>query len=473
MAGPQFVSDTGVAPLPDVGLLDYNGVTFSCLYTSSVNGGPVPDEAGRVTKYVEYEISVEGIVTLDIVGATTDALWVGLRALLTQPGAPLYYVGKGFGPLAVNVPGGQIWDVAWGPMPKLLFFQPLGGSKSALIRWQCLVRIPEVAASTLLTGQPRDVSRVLQFNYALSLTFDEEGYTGWSARGTLEVPMTRTARDARDLQITVDAYRSRWLDLQVDLTQFRVVRRNFEYSRDRRTIEWEYQVEELPPMGLPPSCTLARGTMSVRHRRRQGGTVAAGITWNCSLRCTYTVRKDADQRVALEAFYALLWFRMQSSARAGDVPPLNNPDNGPQQPAANGQPQGPPQAQQAAAAAGTGALPGWARLMASAQAPQKASAFLTDFGWDEGLYLDSKSITFQASWWMIAPFVNVFRAAGTWRWLDGSAGGSQWAQSVQDMMGWASWLVNRVDEKADALIDVGNVNGPPAGTPLVGPPPGG
>src|SRR4029077_3952686 len=107
------------------------------------------------------------------------------------------------------------------------------------------------------------VTTVLQFNWGYELTYEAERHSSYCIRGTLEISLPRTTQESRAVQTTVDDFRKRWLDLETDLTVFRVVRRHFSYSRDKRQVEWEFACEELPPMGIPPGCTSARGMFSV------------------------------------------------------------------------------------------------------------------------------------------------------------------------------------------------------------------
>lgn len=483
------MAGTGSTILPDFGVLAYNGVTFSSLYSSEISGGVVQDEARRTTKYMEWTLQVDGRVTLNPGEVSTDATWANIRKKLSVHGAPLTYMGQGFGGMVVNFPGNPVWDVAFGPVPKVIFFQPLGQGRSAMIRWQVTCHLPEVVAQNILTGTPNPGSNnpignaaillrpVLQYNYEATISYDDDDYSSVSIRGTLEIPMTRAGVDNRNLPTIVDRYRDSWMDMQIDLQRFRVVRRNFNYSRDKRTADFEFVYEELPPMGMPPGASNARGTMSVRPARYGGfggAQVAAltGVAWSVSLRATYTIRPDWPPRVAAAAFYSLMWFRMWSST-LGERPAMIDPNNQQQQAVAplldtllKGFEQG-----VVAGGFGRGATPYYDRLFAAIRArgpiqksSKSACIIITDFGYDEGLYLDSKTITFEASWWLLTTFRSLLVATGTWKWMPGSSGGTAWAQSMEDISGWRSWLQNRMDPSADVIVDFGG------GTPPLAPP---
>lgn len=487
--------DTGFSVLPDVGTLSYNGIRFSSLYRSEVHGGVIQDEAARTTKFLEWGLEVEGMVTLKEGDANTDQTWIGIRKRLSAHGAALLYSGNGFGGLNVNVEGGSVWDVAFGPVPKVIHFQPMGAGRGAIVRWQVLVRIPELPMISTFRAGPdsessgvvalrnvqdiRDIPRagsVLQYNWESSVTYDEMGYSGLSIRGTLEIPMTRASVNNRTIFDTADAFRSAWMDIQIDLSKFKVTRRHFQTSRDKRTSEFEFVCEEIAPMGLPPGATKAGGTMSVRPS--QGGgvvssggvSVLVGYRWNVTLRCTYAIRPDFPRRMAAEAFWALLWYRMHSAAR-GALIPVNDPAAAPQQnPAgaakdfARGVVRGFENA-----VVGNGLARGYQALFNEEKTEQPPRAeyrsVMNHFGYDEGLYEDSKTITFEAGWWLFTTFATLLRATGTWRWMRGSTGGNVWAHWIKDVSGWRSWLANAVNPDTDIIVDMGGGT-PPQGPPL-------
>lgn len=465
--------DTGNAVLPDIGSLSYNGVSFSSLFKTHISGKVVPDEARRTRKFLEWTLYAEGNVTADDLPDTDDIMDY-LRQKLTAFAAPLIYEDKGFGKFNINAPGSSQSDVAWGPEPMLLEFSPLGNARAAFVRWQVTVRFSEYPQTrTVSSRSSLGQGPVLQFTWDYHMRYDEEGYSSYRINGTLEIPLTRLSVEDRAIRSTVEDFREKWLNIAVDLDTFRVTERSFDYSRDRRTAQFVMAYEELPPMGLPPGCSSARGTFSVRNTSGVlGGSSHAKLAlmlWTCSLRCTYTVRGDQDQRVALLAFYSLLWFRMQQT-RLGIIPNLKKNDVKNQQniwgniaqilrgAAAQGQ-----------AGAGVGAAAGdnavliWdflfgqARPVVSPAGSSGGACIITDFGFDEGLYLDSKTVTFHASWWMVTSLQGLLAATGFKRWQPGTAGrkNNLWGQSMQNVVGWRSWQQNGLEKDADLIVDLG------------------
>ncbi len=423
MAVPVINFTTGPATLPDVGFLGYNRCLFSPLFTTEVSGKVVKDEATRTTKWMEYTITVDGYVTLFIGAADINASTTLMRQLLTQQGGALEYRGRGID-LLVNPNGvGGTRDVAWGPIPELLEFQPLGGGLSAKVRWQVKTCILEVKQGNGikpgLNGTP-----LLQFNYETSVNYTEDYYSSLTVRGTLEIPMSRSPNQTiRTVPTTADALRP-IIEAQImggiDLSRFRMTKREFNTSRDKRTLTWDFTAEEKPYMDLPRDSAIARGTYSVRPAKAGMGL----CLWLCTLRATYLVRADRPRRRAWRDFLALLRLRMTES-RFGFIPGL----------AGNQE--------------------------ADRKNNQKVdrNAFLIDFNFEEGMYLDSKATTFSASWRLVTTFSHILLASGLWTKLTevGPPGGNNlWATSMRDISGATSWLANGLDPRLDVIVDFGS-----------------
>lgn len=442
---PNFT--TGPAVLPDVGTLSYNGCIFSSLFQSTVSGVVVQDKSARTTKLMEFTITVDGVATLPDGDSTIEDVTAEMRKLLTAEAGVLVYKGRGTN-ITVNFPGSPILDVAWGPIPALLDFQSLGGSRSALVKWQVKTRIPEVPPS----GGSRlgfGTGPVLQFCEEVSVIYNEDGYSTLSVRGILEIPLTRITQNARTFNTTVDNFRDNYLNTVangIDLTLFRVMRRDLNVSEDRRTLNWDFAAEELPPQGLPPAVTIARGSFNFRPSKAGVGL----CNWLCTLRVTYTVRKDRPRRIAWLAFLALLRERMRAS-RFGLVPPPGGPQN-PGPVTINTIAQG--TAINPALGIGLAGIDLWRRITAlqNANALSLRRAWLIDFSGDEGLYLDSKTMTFSATWRLVTTFDRILVASGLWRYVP-TDGGNIWAINMRDIQGPNSWLVNRVNP--DVIVDFG------------------
>ena len=80
-----------------------------------------------------------------------------------------------------------------------------------------------------------------------------------------------------------------------------------------------------------------------------------------------------------------------------------------------------------------------------------------DFSFDEGMYLDSKTVSFSASWFFACAFADILDASGLWRKLPevDTGGKNLWAASVRDVSGSVSWLPNTLDPSLDVVVDFG------------------
>lgn len=450
--------------LPDAGAIIYNGVEFSVLFRTQLDGEYLPNNAKNNIKATTWVLQAEGIVTPAEGSATIDTNMAAIRQLLSRPAGTLVYTGRGFNELVVNpVGGGGVRDTSWGPFPKVLHFQPLGNGLSAMVRWQCSFTIPEMQVTTLTRP-------VMQYSYSYALTYDEEQYTQISLKGILEVPLTRVTVNNRTIPANiVDSFRAAWMNINFDLTKYRITRRVFNESDDGRTCQWEYSVEELPPMDLPPGAVRARGTFDVQPIKTQGqrSMLLLGNIWSCNLRCTYAIRKDRPRRQASIEFFNLLMFRMNASALGlfpGNVA-VNTVQQGQQRFFGDIRYDGLISSRRANAIANfaSAEVATTARNVVGAAGP--AQALLANFSFSEGLYLDSRSMSFEAGWVLFTTFRTILDASGVWRWpADGANGENQngqavrrekWATSMQNITGWRSWLANELDPNFSAIVDMG------------------
>ncbi len=296
--------------------------------------------------------------------------------------------------------------------------------------------------------------RLLQFNYESSVSYNDDGYATLSVKGVLEIPLTRDPNQAtRTFAQTADAFRGeieRRVMSGVDLTRFRMVRRNFSLSRDKRVLSWDFQAEEKAYMDLPAYATVARGSYSVRPAKAGLGL----ITWLCTLRATYTIRADVPRRLAWNAFLALLRHRMACSEKG-------NIDEKP----AAARPKVPPPPSERDVFLNTLARNTLGNTFAEALFPlirqekpveKTKKALLTDFSFDEGLYLDSKTITFSATWKIMTNISHILLASGIWRRVEGD-NRDLWATSVQSISGAQSWYAGVME--ADVIVDFGGGDG--------------
>lgn len=457
---------TGPTTLPDVGELSYNGCKFSPLFATTMSGTVIKDAANRTTKLMEYVLEVDGYVTSPDVPAVDgiSATVKNMETLLTAHAGALIYKGRGFN-FSVNAAGAAIFDnstrdVAWGPVPELLEFQPMGGGRSAKIRWRVTIRVVTGKATQRLIpklGNAANVTPLLQFNYETSVSYGEDYYAKMSINGVMEIPMTRATQGDRVLKSTVDDAREQLnarIFAGINLDRFYIADRQYKISRDKRTLEFDIQIEEKPYMDQPPGCSIARGTFSFRPARAGMGL----CLWMCTLRCTYTVRADAPRRVAWEAFLLLLRERMSAAAK-GNVVDIG----GNQNPARIGL-GGQAVLNAAPLIGGIGgqlALPMLAGLLRQQQQKPDNNTnrpMLIDFSGDEGIYRDSKTTTFSASWRMVTTFSHILLASGLWRKTPekDAQGKNEWAINMKDISGAQTWVNTQLNPAADVIVDFGS-----------------
>ncbi len=471
MAVETFNFTTGPASLPDLGSLAYNGCTFSPLFHTEVSGKIVKDNANRTTKLMEYKLTVEGYVTAS--GAAAGGNSIGIvasidimRSLLQAQGEALTYSGRGFNLLPTTL------EVAWGPVPELLEFQPLGGGNSAKVKWEVTFRTPEAPKGTHFprgSGTAKDFP-LLQFNYETVLTYGEDYYSSMVIKGTMEILMNRALStvNGRKLNTTIDDVRTeldRRIFSGIDLSRFYVTKREYKVARDKRTMEFDVQVDEKPYMDMPENCSVARGSYNVRPAKSGPGLVL----WMCTLRATYTVRADYPRRWAWDAFLLLLKLRMYYSRLANKTAP------GIRQPQQQQVQQNPQQPERTwfgfardIAGAVTGGAMGAQGLRNFNQAARQViegrvnndvlpGAWLIDFSFDEPLYKDSKTVTFSATWRLVTTLSHILLASGIWKKVPEKSviGNNLWALSMADVSGARGVMPNVLDPSKDIIIDFG------------------
>ena len=449
-----MAQSTGSAELPDIGSLTYNGVTFSSLYTSQVSGKQILDAGNRTVKYVKYTLAVDAMITLDddVGDDTTDRIMLDLRKRLQVQAGVLKYSGKGFGQsVVVNAPGG-LYDVAWGPIPELLEFIPMGSSRAAKVKWNVSFCIPEIR------GVGGRLGPVLEFSYHTSVSYDSAGFSHIGIGGILEIPLTRPLQATRTLTQTVDDFRQEFLGRianDFDLQRFRVTDRGMEISDDKRTLTFDFSLDEQPYMGVPGGMFEADGHYTVKPERV--GVLSGTVNWICTFKATYTVVKGLPRRVAYMAFLAMWDLRMRMSQFGFFV----------------GQPiQWAIQRENAAnqvitqfnnrvadiIEANIGNVPlTYQRalgVLPAANNSETTSSFPLSLSIDEGMYLSSRTISFEASWRIITRWQGLLVAAGIWR-QTGLEGGNFYATSMANISGAQSWLRNELDPAAQAIVDFG------------------
>ena len=277
--------------------LSYNGVQFSVLYKSKISGRPILNESRRAVKCVEYTIEVRSYVTF--ASETTDSTMQSLRTLLTKPAGELHYDNKGFGSLAVNVPGGAVWDAEWGPIPELIDYDPIGNDQAALVTWVVKTRIPECSYP------PKAVNfkfKTMAFDYSVDYKVDRHGLTTVTTSGYIEIPITRKSIGDTTLQDNADAYYN--LVYTPLAPGYQREEQPRKLSMDRRRLDFSFIDRQMVRDGLPNYCTDADGSYSIRSKN------GAMVQWSGAISATYTVLNTAPRDTAWTNFFLLVMDRL-------------------------------------------------------------------------------------------------------------------------------------------------------------------
>lgn len=447
----------------NIGNLSYNGVDFDVYEKSMVTGQAMEDAANRTIKYMKYTIEVDAIVTIPAGQFTLDQTMEELRAKLTKQGGPLEYTAKGFGLFAINTRGaGSKNDVAWGPMPELLAFRSLGGAGAAAVTWRVTTCILDCKPAS----QGGEINPLLAFTYTATKSFGEDGFSTVSWAGELEIAMTRTPASSRTMPTSVEFYRS--LTTPDMPLGFRPTRRDFNYDNTRRTLTFSYSYEEMPEMGQPINCTVARGSYSF------GCQNLAMAKWENRLSATFIIQRGAPRREAWMRFYGMMFTRMHAGSVYGAAPALPPSDSvgGAIGKAAIGAVKGfgatviapvPLKIPTFFVAAVSGFLniANVARAIIPSSASPLPSVIFTGFNATEGIYLDSKTTTFEVRWRVFSTFSRIFAASGIWQ-PSADCGYALWKTSMQNISGSQSWYPLVMNVGSDRIIDgCTNLSPPP------------
>ena len=122
-----------------LGRVEYNGIQFDELINSRVQVLPVMNSQGTSVKYNKYTFIIEGIIrTPESSDGLVGGRLTAMRAQLSKEGGTFYYEDKGFGDFRINTEGARSFtpqDVTYGPIPKVLAFEPIGRGEAARVAW--------------------------------------------------------------------------------------------------------------------------------------------------------------------------------------------------------------------------------------------------------------------------------------------------------------------------------------------------
>lgn len=282
--------------LPAVSTTYYNGVTFEPYSRTKVEARPIPDSAGRVTKYVEYKIHITGYVTASSAGAADTALTT-MRQSLAARGGTLRYTSKGYGNFTVNDATGPK-DVKVGPIPEVLSFTPLPGAPGspacAYVEFVVTTCIPDCPDAKYEHG-------LVELCYQVEYKIDLDGLTNINITGDLEIPINGAPQQL--LTDQADRWREQ-LSFPVPLG-FQRTEQSFRLSQDRRRLDFTINDKELL-IPLPNGVTMA----SVDHRVSGKAARQAFQVWENTISGTVKMNPLFGKSSAYTRFMMILLDRL-------------------------------------------------------------------------------------------------------------------------------------------------------------------
>jgi hypothetical protein len=284
--------------------ITYNGFTFSKLSHLKIHTELVYDDAGRTVVRHLHKIRVSTILSGE--GFSTDSKMINARQLLTKVGGRLIIRGHGAGTIDVN---GINRDVAFGPKPRVLVWEPIGGSAACEVVWEC------EASVSPCSQNPFADSGLAELNYEMSFDVDAAGFTRRTVSGHLEIAMTRVGRGIPD---TADAYRETIMVPKP--SHFKRVSQNYSLSKDKRRLNYTIVDEEIRSKNPWPEGVVGiKAEHALSYSRRQ-------LRFPNTIQAIITLAKDQPPSRALIIFEAIVRQRLRGLSFAAEGPPSPNSD---------------------------------------------------------------------------------------------------------------------------------------------------
>jgi len=290
------------AHLATIGTLSYNGYAFDGASGVKVNVEFVKDDAERTIVYSQHTIEVHTFVSDS---ASTDGQLENIRARLNHPGQAFIFVNKGFGDdLIVNANGGAgVRDVKWGPMPEMLYWEPVGSAGACEVIWKVVVCVPCCG-----NGLSDRTAGVMAFNFGVDIAIDIRGLSTRTIDGYIEIAQTRGA--GKTVPDCADNYR---FMIQPDLPNGFQREQHWAISPSKSRVTFTITDRQLPTKNpYPQLVTNIRGNHRTAWRR---GPQAAFLLNSISLDIELAL--GAPQALAYKLFGGLIKARVDYAARQG------------------------------------------------------------------------------------------------------------------------------------------------------------
>ncbi len=285
--------------LPALGIASYNGVTFTALCeTLNYTVTPVEDVSGRTFSYYIHRIRLRDEVTVAF--GTVDSTMDALTTALMQPAAPLQFLNKGTGTtMAVNI-NTVPRDVVWGPKPREIAFEILGGNRTLRVTWTVEIALPNCPFGA------RTIFALMEFNWRLTIETDKSGYSKRTYTGYLRIPQTRINTVAHVLSDCADNYWEAAIPPAIEGFRRGTMSRTLDESKCR--LDFSVTDEEMPPNIPPPGIIEAQASHELYT---QGDNV---FQWRGIINASYEVDRHFNKGIAYVAF----WKLVQDRLSAGD-----------------------------------------------------------------------------------------------------------------------------------------------------------
>lgn len=283
--------------LTSVGEVSYNEFNFPAPLKSSISMEAIYDQANRTIKYYRVTIKLEVIILNGDDGQVsgtcepTDNDMVTIRDKLSEPGGKLTFNAQGWGnTFVVNDPSlPSTHDLAYGPQPQVLNWEPIGSNKACRIVWTVRAHVPFCKDTT-----PPRSQAFIDWNEDYEWQISDKGYTTRVITGSYEIPISRLGHATTD---TADNYRS-FVGRAYSLLAGFKRSQSWRLSRDKRTMEFKIVDTEIESSSVYPPQVV---DMSVNHTidSRLGADPSSlqgtGFrSWSTSLDCSITLHKEAS-----------------------------------------------------------------------------------------------------------------------------------------------------------------------------------
>jgi hypothetical protein len=302
MAGDAITREQTKAIIKPYGYVEYNGFVFNELVKTKLEITPVENHARTGSKYEEYLFTIESLITPEDIRAqrlsidydtqehytdtngitsyvdpygpstplknrtgptdTTDPTFRLLRRVLSRAGGVFVYGYKGAGEDLIFSNRDDYYtrqDICFGPMPKLISFEPVAGNKMARVVFQVLVRFKSGCTTPKSYG-------VVDFNVTTAIKTNGSGYKQIIRKGYLEVSLPRitSTQNAKSINPSDDVrYNETWrieeqykivLDrlIGINMQGYRV-EHEIDFSPDHRSCNFSIRYSEIESPNAYPN----------------------------------------------------------------------------------------------------------------------------------------------------------------------------------------------------------------------------